>query len=70
MILFGGELEYGLWKNNVPMFSFPDVAAGAQQAGPGLPPLPLRGQVPQRHDPLRRGAGGTDTQRALEVPLR
>jgi hypothetical protein len=70
MILFGGELEYGLYKDNFPMFSFPDVAAGAQQAGPWLPPLPLSGQVPQRHDPIRRRAGGTDTQRALEVPLR
>jgi hypothetical protein len=54
MILFGGELEYGLWKNNVPMFSVPDVAASAQQAGHWLPTLPLCGQVPQRHDPLRR----------------
>jgi hypothetical protein len=54
MILFSGELEYRLWKDNFPMFSFPDVAAGAQQAGPGLPPLPLSGQVPQRYDPLRR----------------
>jgi hypothetical protein len=54
MILFGGELEYGLWKNNFPVFSFRYVAAGAQQAGSWLPPLTLRGQIPQRHDPLRR----------------
>ncbi len=54
MILFGGELEYGLCKDHFPVFSFPDVAAGAQQAGSGLPPLTLRGQVPQHHDPLRR----------------
>ncbi len=54
MILFGGELEYGLWKNNFPVFSIPDVAAGAQQAGPWLPPLPLRSQVPQHHDPIQR----------------
>jgi hypothetical protein len=54
MILFGGELEYGLCKDHFSMFSILDVAAGAQQAGPWLPSLPLRGQVPQRHDPLRR----------------
>jgi hypothetical protein len=40
MILFGGgELEYGLCKDHFPMFSYPDVAAGAQQAGPWLPTL-------------------------------
>jgi hypothetical protein len=54
MILFGSELEYGLCKDHFPMLSFPDVVAGAQQAGPWLPTLPLSGQVPQRHDPLRR----------------
>jgi hypothetical protein len=54
MILFGGELEYGLCKDHFHVFSFPYVAAGAQQAGHRLPTLPLRGQVPQRHDPLRR----------------
>jgi hypothetical protein len=70
MILFGGDLEYSLCKGHFHVFSIPDVAAGAQQAGPWLPPLPLSGQVPQRHDPLRWGAGGTDAQRTVEVPLR
>jgi hypothetical protein len=70
MILFGGQLEYGLCKDHFPMFSFPYVVAGAQQAGPWLPSLTLCGQVPQRHDPIRRRAGGADAQRALEVPFR
>ncbi len=54
MILFGGELEYGLCKDHFPMLSFLYVAASVQQGGPWLPPLPLSGQVPPRHDPLRQ----------------
>jgi hypothetical protein len=33
MILFGGDLEYGLCKDHFTVFSFTHVAAGAQQAG-------------------------------------
>ena len=51
------------------LFSFADVASGAEQAGSRLPALPLRGEVPERDDPVWRGAGGPDPQRALEVPL-
>ncbi len=54
MILFGSELEYGLCKDHFPMFSIPNVEAGAEQAGSWLPPLTLRGQVHQRHDPVWR----------------
>ena len=45
------------------------MASGEVEARTRMSSQPLRRQVPQRHDALRRREGRTNVERSLEIPL-